>query len=196
MFNFLKNNEDESSNLLPPPVRRLVFGEKKEEEELKNLVSDFYDQLERLEEAHDSHYEKLELEVDGSGRDSEEVAKVKLKKKSGEKPTTRSGGFGRTRKNKKDTNYDLLDRSFTLTELMNDNRKYLIDTVEQDIEDHEGIPQHSTTIEVEEGGTPDRDELAEMDEKPDSQANFESPLKGSSDDSSSDMKENILDHTS
>lgn len=202
MLNFLtpgkdpENTEDNSDGkLLPPPVRRLVFGEKSEEEELKDLAGDFYDQLERMEEAHDSHYEKLELEIDGSGRDNSQAAEVKLKKKSGDKPVTRSGGFGRTRKNKTDTNYDLLDRSFTLTELMNSDRNYLVERGETETDTREEEGMHSTTVEVEKGDAPSTSELMDEDTPDSSDAEFESPLKSSSDEDDSSVKENILDHT-
>lgn len=194
MFDFLKSNDGEDSNLLPPPVRRLVFGEKSEEEELKALIGDFCDQVERLEEAHDSHYEKLELVIDGSGRQNSQYAEIKLKKKTGEKPTTTTGGYRSSTMRKKDTNYNLINRSFGLTELMQMNRNYLIDRVKTDPDNRVEVPGHSTTVEVVEGEVPDRDDLAGMDEKSDDQNDngFESPLSG---EGSSDMKENILDHT-
>ena len=184
MFDFLKS--DNSENLLPPPVRRLVFGEKTEEEELKDLVGDFYDQLERMEEAHDSHYERMELVVDGSGRD--QVVNVKLKKK-------RKQDARRMTRNSDDSNYNLIDRSFTLTELMNTDRNYLTNRVEQETEPRENDSTHSTTVEVREGEAPSTSELMEEDTPDDSGSGFESPLESSSDESDSSVKESILDHT-
>ena len=190
---------------LPPPVRRLVFGEKTEEKELQALVADFYDQLERLEETHGSHYEKLELEIDGSGRDRSQAANVKLKKKTGEKPSHRTGGYRKSRKKKKDTNFDLLDRSFTLTELMHTSRDYLVDRVEVDPEADVKLPRDSATVRVEKGEAPSEEELMEEDaaggrdqDNQDNQDNQDigSSSKNNEDGGGSSVKENILDHTS
>lgn len=182
--------------MLPSPVRRLVFGEKSEEEELKALIGDFYDQLERMEEAHNSHYEKLELEIDGGGRDNGQAAEVKLKKKSGDKPVVRSGGYGRTRKGKEDTNYDLLNRCFTLTELMNSDRNYLVERGEAETDTREEEGMHPTTVEVGKGEAPSTSELMDEDTPDDSGMDVESPIKSGNEDSSSTAKENILDHVS
>lgn len=179
-----RQQQNQSKNLLPPPVRRLVFGDKNEEEDLKQLVGDLYDQLENLEDAHDQSYAEVQISIEGK------KIEVYLKKDRGASRSTRS------RKFKEET------ITFTLSELISQDRKYLLDQAEEKVDGVNAAPSHEVVREegaedtVRDPSDVSEEELMELDSEDSGSIDMSSPIESKSDDSSSDsVKESILNHT-
>lgn len=187
MLGFLTNNNQNDEDLLPPPVRRLIFGEKTEEEDLKQLAGDFYDQLENLEEAHDERIMSCEIKVEGK------QVKVELKKDRG----SPSRGYGKS----SDRRMKEESVTFTLDELLEQDREYIIDRIEEQPDESVAAPGHSATASVSKG-SPSEDELIELDESNSdsggdvSDSGHQSSVSNHGMDAGDDVKENVKDHLS
>lgn len=174
LYNARQRNKqkDSEGKLLPPPVRRLVFGEKTEREELKMLLGDLYDQLERLEEAQSTKYHRVGIEIEGKN------ATITIQKDQG------AASNYNTRSRKTETR----ELQFTLDDLLKQDRNYLVES--------EAAPTEAT-VGAEKGTPPTDEEIKELeapDEKQEQESSpdFESPMASSSKNKS--LKDTIQNH--
>jgi len=189
-------NQKTDPNGLPAPVRKLVLGERSEEHDLKQILGELYDQLERMEGVHESTYEQIEISMDTSEPPRKQTIDVKLKKQVGEKPSHEIGGYSRRRQKKEDTNYNLIDRSFPLAELLDYDRSYHIDRAESNREVRENDSEQNVSVEAVDGGSPDMSELVEEDSADDSEGlDIDSPIESGSEKNQS-LKDTIQNHNS
>jgi len=188
-------NQKTNPNGLPAPVRKLVLGERSEEHDLKQILGELYDQLERMEGVHESTYEQIEISMDTSEAPRNQTIDLKLKKQVGEKPSRSTGGYRNSRSKKQDTNYNLIDRSFPLSELLDYDRSYHVDRVEEENVVRENDSQKNVNVEAVDGGSPDMSKLVEEDSADDSSPSFESPIESGSEKNQS-LKDTIQNHNS
>lgn len=157
---------------LPPPVRKLVLGQRTEEEDLKQVIGDFYDQIERLEEAQDEKYHEVNLKLEGKN------IEVELKKDRG---AARDGS--RQRKFKEES------MQFTLRELLQQDRKYhteLRESKEMPLKQEE---EPNVSVDTVDHGSPDMSEIIEEDTDESSDGlDIDSPI-----DSGSSKNQNLKD---